>query len=146
MSDELETKADPKTFDFEAFPKDTLFYDRRTEQERRDNAARQARDSHAERKPAVPVGERRAKKERRKRIDPTTFEKQYTNDEMEFMNAMQRFKVRTGKSFPTHSEVMDVAYALGYRKPIRDGDDNGDDNDTEPGDEFQLRSTSPELN
>jgi hypothetical protein len=60
--------------------------------------------------------ERRRKKERRRRIDPTTFEKQYTKDEMEFMNAMQRFKVQSGKSFPSFEEVLKVAFDLGYRK------------------------------
>jgi len=107
MSDKAETPAVPPKFDFSAFPDDTLFYDRRTGLERRGP------------KPPPPVGpppERRAKKERRKRIDPTTFEKQYTEDEMEFMTAMQRFKVRTGKAFPTHAEVLEVAYSLGYRR------------------------------
>ena len=55
-----------------------------------------------------------------RRIDPTTFEKQYTDDELEFMNAMQRFKERTGKAFPTHGEVIKVAVSLGYRKPLED--------------------------
>ena len=59
--------------------------------------------------PARPRPERRARAERRKRIDPTTFEKQYTEDELEFMNAMQRFKERTGKPFPTYAEVIKVA-------------------------------------
>ena len=44
--------------------------------------------------------ERRAKKDRRRRIDPTTFDKQYTDDEMEFMNAMQRFKETLGQELP----------------------------------------------
>ncbi len=42
---------------------------------------------------------RPAKKERRRRIDPTTFEKQYTDDEIEFMNAMQHFKMQSGRAF-----------------------------------------------
>ncbi len=62
--------------------------------------------------------ERRAKKERRRRIDPTTFEKQYTDEEMEFMNAMQRFKELTGKAFPTHGDVLKVAIMLGYRRAV----------------------------
>ena len=56
------------------------------------------------------------KKRRRRRIDPTTFEKQYTEDELEFMTAMQRFKTRSGRAFPTHREVLKVAADLGYRK------------------------------
>jgi hypothetical protein len=64
--------------------------------------------------------ERQPRRERRRRIDPTTFEKQYTEDELEFMNAMQRFKERTGKAFPTHGEVIKVAISLGYLKPVGD--------------------------
>ncbi|MBI1832578.1 MAG: hypothetical protein HYR84_14145, partial [Planctomycetes bacterium] len=37
---------------------------------------------------------------------------------MEFMTAMQRFKVQTGKSIPTHGEVLRVAHSLGYRKML----------------------------
>jgi len=66
--------------------------------------------------PAHPPVEKRIKKERRRRIDPTTFEKQYTSDEIEFMNAMQRFKLQTGKSYPSYGEVLRVAHRLGYRK------------------------------
>jgi hypothetical protein len=64
------------------------------------------------------VKERRERKERRRRIDPTTFEKQYTEDELEFMNAMQRFKVQSCKSFPSHGDVLRVALSLGYRKVV----------------------------
>ncbi len=32
------------------------------------------------------------------------------------MSAMQDFKLRTGKPFPSHSDVLAVAHALGYRK------------------------------
>ena len=41
------------------------------------------------------------------------------------MNAMQRFKERTGKPFPTHGEVIKVAVSLGYRKPLEDDPDPG---------------------
>ncbi len=64
----------------------------------------------------------RARKDRRRRIDPTTFEKQYTPDEMEFMNAMQRFKEASGKSFPTHAEVIRIAIGIGYRLGIDEPD------------------------
>ena len=41
---------------------------------------------------------------------------------MEFMNAMQQFKDRTGKAFPSYGEVLGVAETLGYRKsgPVQD--------------------------
>ena len=58
------------------------------------------------------------KKERRRRIDPTTFEKQYTDDELEFMNAMQRFKELSGKTFPSYADVIRVAVSLGYRRAV----------------------------
>jgi hypothetical protein len=117
MSDQEETKPKPTAFDFEAFPRNTLFHDRREGLDRRDRDAVERPKAGAGQETARVVPERRAKKERRRRIDPTTFEKQYTEDELEFMNAMQRFKVQSGKSFPSHGDVLKVALALGYRKP-----------------------------
>jgi hypothetical protein len=119
MFDQDQTKADAETFDFGAFPEDTLFHERREGKERRGRKdLLTTRESPSPGAPAPP--ERRVKKERRRRIDPTTFEKQYTDDELEFMNAMQRFKVQTGRSFPTHGEVLHVAASLGYRKMVED--------------------------
>ena len=69
------------------------------------------------------------KKERRRRIDPTTFEKQYTDDEMEFMNAMQRFKELSGKTFPTYGDVLKVAVSLGYRRAVFEFDPLSPDDD-----------------
>lgn len=109
---------DPETppaapgFDFSAFPPDTCFHERRTGRDRRQKAPAET-DSplvEADKQPA------RRKQERRRRIDPTTFEKQYTSDELEFMNAMQYYKVQTGKSFPTYGEVLEVARNLGYQR------------------------------
>jgi hypothetical protein len=115
MSDpnNLETKSDPVKFDFDAFPDDVLIHDRRTVVERRGRVGG-ARPRAANPNTAVP--ERRVKKERRRRIDPTTFEKQYTDEELEFMNAMQRFKTQSGQTFPTYGEVLRVAAGLGYSK------------------------------
>lgn len=53
-----------------------------------------------------------------KRVDPTTTDKQYTADELEFMNAMQAYKQRSGRNFPTWSEVLTVLRGLGYEKPV----------------------------
>ncbi len=105
-----------KPFDMIRFPPDTLFHDRREGCDRREDAAK-ANDASPE-IIAKPAPERREKKERRRRIDPTTFEKQYTDDELEFMNAMQRFKVQTCKAFPSHGDVLQVAFSLGYRKSV----------------------------
>jgi hypothetical protein len=107
MTDNQETQPESPKFDFDAYPPDALIHDRRSSPDRRD-----ATD------PAQAPGERRARKERRRRIDPTTFEKQYTDDELEFMNAMQAFKMRTGRPFPTHREVLAVAVRLGYRRAM----------------------------
>ncbi|MDB5351890.1 MAG: hypothetical protein JWN86_3137 [Planctomycetota bacterium] len=119
MAANEETPREVQKFDFSAFPSDTLFFDRREGRERRTEGG------HSPAIPGpvlVPAGSlkqvERAKKERRKRIDPTTFEKQYTGDELEFMNAMQRFKVQSGKAFPNYREVLDVAGSLGYRRLV----------------------------
>ena len=121
MSDNEETKPETPKFDFSAFPGDTLFYDRREKFDRRnlpDVTAPPIQSTFPK-----PTPERRAKKERRRRIDPTTFEKQYTDDEIEFMNAMQDFKTQAGKSFPSHGDVLRVAAKLGYRKAFPIDDD-----------------------
>jgi hypothetical protein len=60
--------------------------------------------------------ERRAKVERRRQIDPTTCERDYTPDQVDFMKAMDLYKRRSGRQFPTWSEVLEVIEHLGYRK------------------------------
>lgn len=62
------------------------------------------------------TGERRVKVERRRQIDPTTCERDYTDDEVEFMKAMDDYKRRSGRSFPTWSEVLEVVRSLGYSR------------------------------
>ncbi|MFM9966517.1 MAG: hypothetical protein ACKV2Q_35515 [Planctomycetaceae bacterium] len=62
------------------------------------------------------TGEVRRKAERRREIDPTTCERDYSLDEVEFMNAMDTYKRRSGRPFPTWSEVLEVVRSLGYRK------------------------------
>ena len=59
---------------------------------------------------------REEKGERRRQIDPTTCERDYTNDEIEFMKAMDQYKRDNRRPFPTWSEVLEVLRALGYRK------------------------------
>lgn len=53
---------------------------------------------------------------RRRFVDPTTCERDYSNAEMEFMRAMQEYKQRSGRMFPTWSEVLEVLRGLGYEK------------------------------
>lgn len=64
--------------------------------------------------PAPGVGERREKVQRRRQIDPTTCERDYSDAEVEFMNAMDEYKRTSGRMFPTCSEVLEVIRDLGY--------------------------------
>jgi hypothetical protein len=67
-------------------------------------------------KPAAPPVklERRKKVNRRRQIDPTTCERDYTDHEVEFMNALDDYKRTSGRMFPTCSEVLEVVRSLGY--------------------------------
>jgi len=56
------------------------------------------------------------KSARRRHIDPTTCERDYTADEIEFMKAMDDYKRRSGRNFPTWSEVLEVVRSLGYHR------------------------------
>jgi hypothetical protein len=58
--------------------------------------------------------ERRKKVNRRRQIDPTTCERDYTDDEIQFMNALDDYKRASGRMFPTCSEVLEVIRSLGY--------------------------------
>ena len=61
-------------------------------------------------------GADRRKVERRRQVDPTTCERDYNEDEIEFMKAMDQYKRDNRRPFPTWSEVLEVLRALGYRK------------------------------
>jgi len=134
MSDKEETRPESPKFDFSAYPADSLFLDRREKFDRRDRPPPPTVEPTLEDAPKARP-ERRARKERRKRVDPTTFEKQYTGEEMEFLTAVQQFKTRTGKSFPSYGDVLRVAAALGYRKNV--WIDELDDEDV-PSDEIEA--------
>ncbi len=60
--------------------------------------------------------DRRDQGERRRQIDPTTCERDYNDDEIAFMKAMDQYKRENRRPFPTWSEVLEVLRALGYRK------------------------------
>jgi hypothetical protein len=60
--------------------------------------------------------ERRVKVSRRRQIDPTTCERDYTPAEIEFMGALDEYKRSSGRMFPTCSEVLEVLLKLGYEK------------------------------
>lgn len=57
---------------------------------------------------------------RRRFVDPTTCERDYSEAEMEFMLAMNAYKQHSGRMFPTWSEVLEVLRSLGYEKPEMD--------------------------
>ena len=59
---------------------------------------------------------RRKKVQRRRQIDPTTCERDYTPDEVEFMTALDEYKRNSGRMFPTCSEILEVLLGLGYAK------------------------------
>jgi hypothetical protein len=65
---------------------------------------------------AANAAEKRRTSERRRLIDPTTCERDYTEDESEFMKAMDRYKRENRRPFPTWSEVLEVLHSLGYRR------------------------------
>lgn len=61
----------------------------------------------------------REKNQRRRQIDPTTCERDYSGDEIEFMNALDEYKRTSGRMFPTCSEILEVIRSLGYVKQDR---------------------------
>jgi hypothetical protein len=60
--------------------------------------------------------DRRMQGERRRQVDPTTCEKDYSEEEIAFMKAMDQYKRANRRPFPTWSEVLEVLRSLGYRK------------------------------
>jgi hypothetical protein len=89
----------------------------------RRNGDRRQQGASDRRKRSIPVAvERRAGKERRERgerrrqVDPTTCEKDYNDDEIIFMKAMDQYKRANRRPFPTWSEVLEVLRSLGYRR------------------------------
>ena len=68
------------------------------------------------------AAEKRRTSERRRLIDPTTCERDYSNDETSFMKAMERYKRENRRPFPTWSEVLEVLSSLGYRKVAEETD------------------------
>ncbi len=65
---------------------------------------------------ANPVNVNRRKVQRRRQIDPTTCERDYTDAEIEFMQALDEYKRQSGRMFPTCSEILEVIQKLGYQK------------------------------
>jgi hypothetical protein len=53
---------------------------------------------------------------RRRFVDPTTCDREYSVAETEFMRAMHAYRQRSGGMFPTWGEVLEVVRGLGYEK------------------------------
>lgn len=93
-----------------------LSLSRRANNDRRGNDRRKAETPVDVERRAT---ERRTKVPRRRQIDPTTCERDYSDDEVEFMNALEQYKRANGRMFPTCSEVLEVIRSLGYAKQIQ---------------------------
>jgi hypothetical protein len=53
---------------------------------------------------------------RRRHVDPTTSEREYTIEQLEFLRAIECYKRENGRPFPTWTEVLEVVIELGYRR------------------------------
>jgi len=92
---------------------------------RRENGDRRAEEDRRQQDVPVAVDRRkgdRRKVQRRRQIDPTTCERDYSNDEIEFMQALDEYKRQNGRMFPTCSEILEVIRGLGYRRVDGDGE------------------------
>jgi len=68
------------------------------------------------RQPAQHATKRRKTRQRERCADPATCERSFAEAEQELMQAMQDYKQRSGRMFPTWSEVLEVLQSLGYQK------------------------------
>ena len=93
--------------------KGTVTIDRRAGKDRRHSQRRTKEVAVATERRHL---ERRQKVNRRRQIDPTTCERDYNDAEIEFMNALDVYKRKSGRMFPTCSEILEVLVGLGYEK------------------------------
>ena len=93
--------------------KNEVAIDRRASDDRRGNGDRRKHEITVATERRAIVSERR-KTPRRRQIDPTTCERDYSNDEIEFMHALDAYKRTSGRMFPTCSEILEVIRNLGY--------------------------------
>ncbi len=91
-----------------------VMIDQRKKRDRRVSPERRVAASDVS--PERRVTERREKVARRRQIDPTTCERDYTDAEVEFMHALDQYKRSSGRMFPTCSEILEVIRDLGYQK------------------------------
>ncbi len=81
-----------------------------------DETGRRKSDDRRSGSVAAMVGKESRKVQRRRQIDPTTCERDYSVEEVEFMQALDEYKRRNGRMFPTCSEILEVIRGLGYSK------------------------------
>jgi hypothetical protein len=85
--------------------------------DRRRTGRRVADASESQVKAIIADEKKKNKTQRRRQIDPTTCERDYSQDEVEFMQAMDAYKRKNGRMFPTCSEILEVIRDLGYSRP-----------------------------
>lgn len=137
LSSKAKTKKTTKTKSGKAGDKEVTL-DRRQETDRRSDESVQS--------VALPI-ERREKVQRRRQIDPTTCERDYSAQEVDFMKAMDEYKRQSGRMFPTCSEVLEVIRDLGYVQltPIELAAHRGDEEQASPVDADQSLSADEDL-
>jgi hypothetical protein len=97
-------------------PSSTVTTNRREAGDRRKNQEERRAAAIAVASERRVPAERREKVNRRRQIDPTTCERDYTDEEVEFMHALDQYKRTSGRMFPTCSEILEVIRDLGYEK------------------------------
>jgi len=129
---------------------DEITLDRRSPAERREKADR------PEKKEPMSEDQKREqerrKTPRRRQIDPTPCEREYSDAEIEFMQAMDDYKRANGRMFPTCSEILEVLLAIGYAKVDATDDSPADELDAsesavdaEVDEEFALELAPAEM-
>lgn len=94
---------------------DEVQMDRRTSSRRATESA-EIDSENSEEDAAPEFKAPRRRKQRRRQIDPTTCERDYNNEEILFMQALDEYKRSSGRMFPTCSEILEVVRGLGYVK------------------------------
>jgi len=90
--------------------------------DRRNESRRTVEADEAQVRAIIAKEKKLNKTKRRRQIDPTTCERDYSGDEVEFMQAMDAYKRKNGRMFPTCSEILEVIRDLGYSRPSRIAD------------------------
>jgi hypothetical protein len=94
------------------------------------------RKSEDRRQVSLAVKAERRKGHRRRQIDPTTCEREYSEPEIEFMHALDEYKRLSGRMFPTCSEILEVLHKMGYRQVAEPQDLYNSNTDTKSTEEF----------